>query len=133
MERWQRWLMYGITVTILFESSLQVFYRITTGSYLFFRHKPPIFASDPISGWTNKPRLSFRHVTPEFVADIHTNSQGFRVSSAGEEYKRGRDMDVFRILLLGPSFAFGWGVDYEDTFGAQLQRMLANTHISKGK
>jgi len=125
----RRWTLYSVAVIILIEACLQIFYRVTTGSYLFFRNKPPIFAFDPVSGWTNMPLLSYRHVTPEFVAEIYTNSQGFRVSNVREEYTHERDSDVYRILLLGPSFAFGWGVNYEDTFGAQLQKALTNTGV----
>lgn len=114
-----------VTVVILFvEASLQIFYRVTTGSYLWSRDKPAIFSSDPISGWTNMPGLSYRHVTPEFTAEIYTNSQGFRVSREHEEYGRQVAPGTFRILLLGPSFAFGWGVNYESTFGVQLQQQL---------
>jgi len=71
-------------------------------------------------------------VTPEFAAEIFTNSEGFRVSSAHEEYGKGKPDNRFRILLLGPSFAFGWGVNYEDTFGAQLQQILRTRHFAKG-
>jgi hypothetical protein len=115
---------YIIAVLLFLEVSLQIFYRVTTGAYLFSRDKLPIFSSDPISGWTNTAGLSYRHVTPEFTADIYTNSQGFRVSLEHEEYDRKKAKGTFRILLLGPSFAFGWGVNYESTFGAQLQQRL---------
>jgi len=129
---WWHKAIYVIAVVLLTEGCLQTFYRLTTGSYLISRDTPPIYSSDPVSGWTNTPSLSYRHVTPEFIADIYTNSQGFRVSSHHEEYEHPRPGNIFRILLLGPSFAFGWGVNYEDTFGAQLQETLAKTGIANG-
>src|SRR5262249_24905248 len=31
---------------------------------------------------------------------------------------------IYRIMVLGPSFAFGWGVDYELSFAGVLQQLL---------
>jgi hypothetical protein len=129
---WGTKALYAMFVIFFLEASLQIYYHATTSTYLFLRNRPPIFASDPISGWTNTPNLSYRHVTPEFAADIYTNKHGFRVSSAHEEYERTKDDNVFRILLLGPSFAYGWGVSYEHTFAVQLERRLATAHFARG-
>ena len=128
---WGRRVIYAVAVFVFVEASLQAFYRVTTGSYLIDRDRPPLFAPDPTSGWTNKPNLSYRHVTPEFAADVYTNSQGFRVSSRHEEYDKEHAAERFRILLLGPSFAYGWGVDYEDTFAVQLEKSLANAGATR--
>ena len=78
------------------------------------------------------PGLSYRHATPEFTVDLYTNSQGFRVSSGHEEYEKQKPKGTFRILLLGPSFAFGWGVNFEKTFGEQLRRVLAKAGFADG-
>ncbi len=126
------WVLYIACLLLFVEVSLQSFYRLTTGAYLYVRDKPALLESDPSSGWTNRPGLSYRHVTPEFTADIYTNREGFRVSSAHEEYEKQRPRDTFRILLLGPSFAFGWGVNFENTFGAQLQQLLAKAGFANG-
>jgi len=126
------WVIYLIIVFLFIEASLQIFYRLTTGASLYFRDKPAIWSSDPVSGLTNKPLLSYRHLTPEFTAEIYTNSDGFRVSIAQEEYERQKRTNTFRILLLGPSFAFGWGVNFDQTFGAQLQRLLIEASFADG-
>ena len=123
---------YGIGIFFFIEAALQIFYWFTTGSLLYVRDKPPIWAADSVSGWTNRPSFSYRHVTPEFAVDLHTNSQGFRVSALGEEYSRTKPPGTFRILLLGPSFAYGWGVNFEDTFGVQLQRILEESQVASG-
>lgn len=114
-----------MAVALFVEVSLQALYRLTTGSF-YWNDTPHLYVADPISGYTNKPDLSFRHVTPEFAVDIYTNSQGFRVSREHEEYAYDATPGTLRILLLGPSFAYGWGVNYEQTFGEQLRRRLAN-------
>lgn len=56
-----------------------------------------------------------------YHALVRTNSQGLR---APRDFARPKPKDVFRILLLGDSQTFGWGVRYEDTFGAVLERKL---------
>ncbi|HEY5627661.1 MAG TPA: hypothetical protein VIR79_06925 [Nitrospira sp.] len=127
------WLLYAICCFLFVEASLQLYYRVTTGDLLYHRDKPPLWATDPYSGWTNRPYLTYRHVTPEFAVDLHTNSGGFRVSSQHEEYPIKKPDGTFRILLLGPSFAFGWGVDYEDTFGAQLERVMDEMRFAPGQ
>jgi acetyltransferase AlgX (SGNH hydrolase-like protein) len=126
-------MLYLLALLFTMEMALQGYYRFTAGALLYVRDKPPIWAADPFSGWTNRPNATYRHVTPEFSVDLHTNSQGFRVSEAHEEYTVRPSADTYRILLLGPSFAFGWGVDFEDTFGYQLQQFIAERGIAQKK
>lgn len=57
-------------------------------------------------------------------ARVRTNSEGLRAAAA---YRRPKPPGVFRILLLGDSQAFGWGVDEADTLGAQLAASLRGT------
>jgi lysophospholipase L1-like esterase len=52
---------------------------------------------------------------------IKTNSQGLR--DVEHDWKK-RD-GTFRILALGDSFTFGWGVKLEESFIKQLERQLA--------
>jgi len=127
------WTLYLFSLSLALEIVLQGYYRVTTGTFLYHRDKPPIWVADPVSGWTNRPNLSYRHVTPEFAVDLHTNSQGFRVSQRHEEYSVEKPPHTYRILVLGPSFAYGWGVDFEDTFGVQLQAMLVARGWAAGR
>src|SRR5262249_9193733 len=54
-------------------------------------------------------------------ARVRTNAEGVRAAGA---YRRPKPTAVFRILLLGDSQAFGWGLDEADTLGAQLAASL---------
>jgi hypothetical protein len=125
--------LYLLFLLAVVELSFQAFYRVTTGSFLVNRAALPIFVDDPDSGWATKPGLSFRQHTPEFSVDLFTNSRGFRTSKEHEEYATGRDEARYRILLLGPSFAFGWGVNYEETFAALLPQMLTQRGFGDGR
>ena len=52
--------------------------------------------------------------------DLVINSLGMR----DVERLRAKEEGVFRILSLGDSHAFGWGVAMEETYAAQLEEML---------
>ena len=124
---------YLLLLLVVVEVGLQAFYRVTNGAFLFRRNALALYVPDPHSVWAVKPNLRAKHQTPEYTIDLHTNSQGFRVSAAHEEYQPGRDPSRYRIVLLGPSFAFGWGVKYEDTFAAQLPQHLAQAGFAAGR
>lgn len=51
---------------------------------------------------------------------VEINSSGLR----GPEFEREKPVGTFRILNLGDSIAMGWGVRYEDTYGARLVPLL---------
>jgi hypothetical protein len=107
------------------EIGLQVFYFVAAGGQsLLSRTAIPIFTPNEYCGFFNKPNLSYLHRTNEFKCLIYTNSQGFRVARPGVEYSRYKAPDTFRVMLVGPSFTFGWGVNYGDTVAARLEEML---------
>jgi hypothetical protein len=110
------------------EAALQLFYRVTVGQWLFTRTALPLFVPDERFVYWNKPHLSFTHRTNEFRSEVATNGQGLRVAPGGGDYPQAKPPGTRRILLMGPSFAFGWGVDYEQTFAARLQELL-NEHL----
>jgi len=51
---------------------------------------------------------------------VEINSRGFR----GEEFAVPKPPETFRILNVGDSVAFGWEVNYEESYGQQLETML---------
>ena len=124
---------YVLFLVVLVEGSLQAFYYVTAGDFLFRRVGRQIYTHNPYAGYWVRPNLDFEHRTNEFRTQVYTNSEGFRVSSAREEYAIPKPASTLRILLLGPSFAFGWGVNQEDTFAAQLERMLKGTPWTEGR
>lgn len=79
--------------------------------------------------WEGQPPASvdldgrlYRH-RPDLDLDLgsyrlRTNALGFR----GPAVARDKPPDTFRVLLLGDSVAYGWGVDDEVTFARRLER-----------
>ncbi|MBZ0266525.1 hypothetical protein K8I85_00080 [bacterium] len=115
------------------EGALQLHYRWTTGQWLASRTALPLWEEDPDAGFRLRPLVHIVHNTKEFHTLIVTNADGFRVSEAGEEFHPGpAGPDTTRVMLLGPSFAFGWGVDHEATFLEALGRDLAEARPDLG-
>ena len=59
--------------------------------------------------------------TPYFIhPEIRTNSLGLR----DREFAFPKPAGTFRIISLGDSYAFGWGVSLEETYAKRLERAL---------
>ena len=75
------------------------------------------------------PQLSFAH-RPNRSAflmgvPVQINSRGLR----DNEYPEAKPADVYRIVLLGDSTTFGWGVPLEQTVAKILERELNRTSL----
>ncbi len=73
--------------------------------------------SDPHTGFHYAPKLDQRMVSSEYDVSITTNEDGFRDDPI--QIKQGP-----RIVLLGDSFTFGYGVDRPFIFADLLERQL---------
>jgi len=133
LGKWTSALIYVAFLALCAEVVLQGYYRLTAGAFLFTRAAQSVWAPDPHSGFFNRANLAMEHRTNEFQATYFTNSRGLRVPRPGVEYPLGRSPDRRRVLLLGPSFAFGWAVDYEESFAAELERLLAERGFGQGR
>ncbi len=80
------------------------------------------YEKDPLLGWKKKAGAQRLIKTAEFTATETINSRGMR----GEEYSYEKSPGVFRILVLGDSFAEGYTVNDEDLFSQLLQNQLNN-------
>jgi len=75
----------------------------------------------------NEINRSYWHHTLEYRITMRTNSKGVRADS---EIPYEKPEGVKRIVLLGDSFAMGFGVNLEDTFSSQMQKFLKNQGIN---
>ena len=72
-------------------------------------------------GWENVPGIQVRWGKPEFSVIATHNSKGPR----SPEVTAAKAPDTFRILVLGDSFAYGIGVEDDETFSARLGQMTS--------
>tara|TARA_R110002072_G_scaffold228043_1_gene384854 strand:+ start:90 stop:1055 length:966 start_codon:yes stop_codon:yes gene_type:complete len=77
-----------------------------------------IFARDPDPELGYRFRRDYRAIA--FGVPLATNSRGFRGPEWSQAPARAR-----RVLLVGDSNAFGYGVPFEDTVGEELARELS--------
>ncbi|MEM6571187.1 MAG: SGNH/GDSL hydrolase family protein [Planctomycetota bacterium] len=75
---------------------------------------------EPERGWALRPSLVAEIVGPHDTYVVRTDERGYR-------QPRGRWAEAEaarRVLVLGDSIAFGWGVDQDETFAARLDGRL---------
>lgn len=75
-------------------------------------------------GWSHKPNRKGRFDRPDFSIQVNINSDKLR----DDEYPRARTGKK-RMLVLGDSFGWGWGVDLEDRFSEILERRYPDWEI----
>jgi GDSL-like Lipase/Acylhydrolase family len=78
-----------------------------------------------IAGLVLPPRQRVKYETPEFVYEAVTNSLGFR----DREFSAART-STLRIVALGDSFTYGWGVAAEESWPKRLEVNLRAANMS---
>jgi len=127
LSRGKRLLFFSVLALLLLlfaEASLHLFYRASVGRWLWEWWAVPIYEADPVRVYRLKSNLDYVHRTREFTARYRTDALGLRTDGLAPPLTMAKSNDVFRVLALGPSFTFGWGVDYEDAFIHQIARGL---------
>lgn len=66
------------------------------------------------------PNTEVVYKTSEFTITVKTNALGFR----GKDYSLTKPQNTVRILTVGDSFTYGWGVNNDDTWPAILEKEL---------
>jgi hypothetical protein len=75
---------------------------------------------DALLGWAHLPGQEGVLETPQFRTSVHINRQGLR----DREHLYERPSGVKRVLVLGDSFAWGYGVEAEERFSQRLESSL---------
>lgn len=87
-----------------------------------------LWAYHPQLGWTSRAGYEGSFDTDSFSVDVAINSKGLRANEVELEKPKG----VRRVLVAGDSFAWGFGVQQDDTFAARLERALPATEVING-
>jgi hypothetical protein len=81
--------------------------------------------SDALSSFAFPPHQTANYQTPDFRFTAITNRLGFR----GPEFPVEKTPGTIRIAVLGNSFAYGWGVNYDSTWPRLLEQRFAENGI----
>jgi GDSL-like lipase/acylhydrolase family protein len=84
----------------------------------FWRH-------DALLGWRNSPGADGVFDHPRFRINVHTNSNGLR----DREYAYEKTPGTRRILVIGDSFVWGYGVEQPETFPKVLEARLPHVDV----
>lgn len=84
-----------------------------------------MFRYDTILGWVQEPGRSTRFEIIESTTTVEINSQGLR----DREYDFARSPDKRRMLVLGDSMAWGWGVEADESFSGRLEALHPDWEI----
>jgi lysophospholipase L1-like esterase len=82
-------------------------------------HPRGLYRMDGEGCWTLTPGFEGRYVRPAFDIEVRANRLGLRDREPGPKAP-----STFRVLGLGDSFAFGWGVPVEACFFERLEAHL---------
>ena len=80
---------------------------------------------DELYGWSHIPGVKGRFDTFGFDVSVEINEQGFRGPSVETE----KDPAKTRILVVGDSLVWGFGVQQEDTFVAEMAARCPNLEV----
>jgi lysophospholipase L1-like esterase len=106
-----------VVAVLLAELGLRLFGYDPLPDLIGPRH---LFVRDAQLGVRLQPGFRGQHRSHEFEVEIAVNSLGLRDSEPGPG-----DREALRILSLGDSFAYGFGVEAEETYAEELERLLS--------
>lgn len=112
---------------VLLALALEPAVRILRPQGPVMRGEESFFPGDPDLQFAIRPNAETVLARKDFRITMRSNARGFR----GPD--RGPKGDAFRILALGDSFTFGWGVEQDETFEVQMERLQAATNEAGGE
>ncbi len=84
-----------------------------------------MMAYDEVLGWRHVPNSKAWSESSEYKVQYTINSKGLR----DKDYSYNKEMGRFRIVCLGDSITFGWGVDGNSLFTEMLEGYFTNVEV----
>ncbi len=120
MAGWKRALSIVVTALVVGFVGLEINLRIFGGPIQIFNPLNGFHDGDDVLGWRGKKSISRRFHTPEFDVLVRHDTDGFRRPEPPRPTEATQ-----RLLILGDSLAWGWGVEQGQVFSDIMQRALA--------
>lgn len=129
------WIWIGLEIALIvpltIPSTLSVLPKglVTVEKELYFKHWRVLFGGpgamqyDPYVTYTLLPG-THQHDSVEFAVEVSVNSAGFRDDEAS--------LNKPDVIILGDSYAMGWGVRQEEMFGQLLEKSTGLTVLNTG-
>jgi lysophospholipase L1-like esterase len=80
---------------------------------------------DPKYGWSHIPGATGLFRSYGIDTTVRINSKGFR----GPEVSYSRNGSSPRVLVLGDSLVWGFGVEFDEVFTAQIEQLIPNVEV----
>ena len=121
LHKWKEWrkALAVLLSLILIIAGVETAMRIASAKY------PPLHRPNPVYLWELSPNLKGEFKTLD--SPINTNSHGFRMGNVSKKKPEGQ----FRVMVLGDSSAFGYGVNGNETFSSYLEDFLKTKNTKK--
>jgi len=116
-----------ITTLLVVEAIIRLFYTIPNREINFFSlRKSSYYRKDERVGWLPQKNVNGKHDQPgRFTTSFRTNSRGLR----DKEYPVRKPIDRQRIVVLGDSHTWGWGVNDGEIYTEILESLLDRTDV----
>jgi hypothetical protein len=121
----RRWTLGILTILLGFLAAVAL---AEVGIRLANRHFPYFYCYDAQRGWGLRPGVT-GYYNREGHAEVSINSAGFR----GPEVSAAKPHGVFRVAVLGDSYAEAIQVPYDETFSAVAARELTHCQAVAGR
>ncbi len=108
-------------------SIVLIFTAVEFSMNAWIRKHPPLHRPHPSFLWEVCPHHNGKVNIGGIIGTLKTESHGFR----GEEVSMEKPPGTFRIMILGDSSAFGYGVNQDEVFAEVLQKMLRDKYPGK--
>lgn len=101
--------------------------RILRPQSLLMKGKESFFPGDPDLQFAMRPSARTELGRRDFRIHVKTNALGYR------DEERGPKGEALRVLSMGDSFTFGWGVERGQTFQAAMERAQDRAAAARGE
>lgn len=116
-----------LVIILLLEVAMQIFYVAPPTEMDEFRlSTSEFYRRDAVLGWIPRKNVQGEHNRAgSFSTTFSTNSKGLR----DREYELKKPEGITRIIVIGDSFTWGFGVSDDEIYTERLEAMLTDTEV----